>query len=189
MKRDLIPNAEKALVTVFEDLETAQKVIKTLIDHGFTESQLELVSHDVRKEAPELETPKVRESTASLVMADAARGGGFGLTAGLLAGIFAPFPGLALGMIAMGGITGAIAGGMAGAGHAVHDDQVNLPTIEEYEALVQDGNHLVVVLGSHADAMRAEDLLKQMPSIRSHVHMVHGHQQHEHPAHDVKKKS
>lgn len=177
----------KALVTVFEDLETALNVIKKLDGSGFPREKIELVSKHIANEAPEVETPKVHETTASSLVESAVRWGGVGTGTGLVAGFLTPFPGLALGMAIMGGVTGAIVGGIAGVEHAVEDDSVNLPTLEEYEHLVENGDRLVVVLGEHEEVMRAEKIIKEMCDVRRHIHPVHGHEYHEHPAHHVEK--
>ena len=177
-----IESKQKALVTVFEDLETAKRAVAALHQHGFPLNKIELVTGDVAEEAPEVETPKVHDTTASTMLDSSLEWGTLGVAAGAIAGLVVPFPGLGLGMIVMGGLTGAIVGGMAGLEHAADDDSVNLPTIDEYERLVKDGYPLVVLLGSHEEAMQAEQAIKEMPSIHSHLHPVGGHEFHEHPS-------
>jgi hypothetical protein len=71
--------------------------------------------------------------------------------------------------------------------HAVEDDSVELPTLDEYEELVKNGHPLVVVQGNHEEVMRAEEIVKEFPDIHRHVHSMHGHEYHEHPAHRVPK--
>jgi hypothetical protein len=112
----------------------------------------------------------------------AAKWSGLGAATGLLAAVFAPFPGLGLAMVFMGGLTGAVVGGIAGLQHAIDDDAVDLPTLKEYEELVKTGDSLVVVLGSHDEVMRAESIVQNMTEVRSHIHNLHGHQFHEHPS-------
>jgi len=177
----------KALVTVFEDLETAKEVAEKLHEEGFLIDKIELVTHDVHEEAPEVETPKDHPTTQSDLLDKAGKWGGVGAGTGLLAGLLTGFPGLALGMTIMGGVTGAIVGGMAGVDHAVNVDSIDLPTLDEYEQLVKNGDKLVVVLGSHEEVMRAEQVVKKMLHVRSHIHPVHGHEYHEHPAHKLPK--
>jgi len=172
----------KALVTVFDDLETAKKVIEELHTAGFPVDKIELVTHSVEKEAPEVNTPKVHETTATSMVESAAKWSGLGAASGLLAAVFAPFPGLGLAMIFMGGLTGAVVGGIAGLQHAIEDDSIDLPTLKEYEELVKTGDSLVVVLGSHDEVMHAESIVQNMIHVRSHIHNVHGHQFHEHPS-------
>lgn len=176
-------NGPKALVTVFDDLETATNVIEQLVESGFAKEKIELVAHHIADDAPEVETPKVHETTASDLLGGATKWGSIGAGTGLVAGLLTTFPGLALGMAIMGGVTGAIMGGMAGVDHAVNVDSVDLPTLDEYEQLVKNGDKLVVVLGDHDEVMRAETIVKEMLHVRSHIHPVHGHQYHEHPAH------
>jgi len=172
----------KALVMVFEDLETAKNVIEKLHEDGFSLDKIELVTHDLKGEAPEVNTPNDHETTQSAMLGSATKWGGVGAGYGLLAGLLTGFPGLALGMTIVAGATGAFMGGMAGVDHAVEDDSVDLPTLDEYEQLVKNGDKLVVVLGNHEEVVRVEDVVKDMLHIRRHIHPVHGHEYHEHPA-------
>jgi hypothetical protein len=176
----------KALVTVFEDLKTATDVANVLHEQGFPLDKTELVTHNVHEEAPEVETPYSRETTATSLVEGAAKWGSIGAGLGLVGAILTPFPGVGLAMIIMGGLTGGIVGGMAGVEHAVDDDSINLPTLEEYEEIVKRGENLLVVLGTHEEVMRAEDVIKNLPHTRTHIHSVHGHLYHEHPAHQSK---
>ena len=98
----------KALVTVFEDLETAKQVVERLHSEGFPLDKIELVTHHMVVESPNVETPPDHETTTSSLLDSAGKWGGIGAGAGLLAGLLTPFPGLALGMAIMGGATGAI---------------------------------------------------------------------------------
>ncbi len=173
----------KALVTVLDDMETANQVVEKLVRSGFDKRKIELVGHDIADEAPEVETPKVHETTESSLIDGASKWGGAAAGTGLAIGLLTGFPGLALGMAFMGGVTGAIVGGIAGVDHAVEDESVDLPTLDEYEHLVKNGEILVVVLGEHDEVMRAEEIVKSMVQVRSHIHPVHGHLYHEHPAH------
>jgi hypothetical protein len=176
---------QRALVTVFDDLESAKTVVASLHRAGFAKESIELVIREVRDEAPEVDTPRVHETTGSSLIDGAKKWGAVGLgagaAAGLIASVFTPFPGLIIGEMIFAGITGAILGGMAGVDRAVHVDSVNLPTLEEYEQLVKNGNSLVVVLGNHDEVLKAENAIKQMYSVRSHIHSVQGHEYHEHP--------
>lgn len=185
MKANDSKQGKKGLVAVFEDLETAKKVVEKLHASGFALDKIELVTRDVGQEAPQLMTPKVHETTGALMIASAGKWGGVGAGAGLLAGLLTGNPGLALGMAAMGGMTGAFVGGMAGVDQAVEDDAVNLPTLSEYEQLVQNGRCLVVVLGGHDKVMHAEAIIKGLPDIHRHLHALHGHEFHEHPVKKV----
>jgi hypothetical protein len=176
---------QRALVTVFDDVESAKTVVASLHQAGLAKERIELVVRDVREEAPEVDTPRVHETTGSSLIEGAKKWGAVGLgagaAAGLIASVFTPFPGLIIGEMIISGLTGAILGGMAGVDRAVHVDSVNLPTLEEYEELVKNGNILVVVLGSHDEVSKAENTIKQMYSVRSHIHPVQGHEYHEHP--------
>ena len=176
----------KALVTVFEDMETAVEAVKVLHQEGFPSGKIELVSNDLHEESPYVETPKVHETTGTSVVGSAGNWGavgvGAGAAAGLLAAVLTPFPGIAIGTIIIGGITGAFVGGIAGVAHAMEDDTVNLPTPDEYEQLLDDGYKLVVVHGTHEELLRAKDAISHMPYIHKHLHPIHGHEFHEHPS-------
>ncbi len=177
----------KALVTVFDNLKIATRVIEKLVESGFSKEKIELVAHNISGEAPEVETPKNHPTTESDMLDAAAKWGSVGAGTGLVAGLITTFPGLALGMAIVGGVTGAVMGSVAGVDHAVNDDSVDLPTLDEYEQLVKNGDILLVVLGDHEEVMRAEKIVKDMLHVRSHIHLVHGHEYHEHPAHKVPK--
>lgn len=112
----------------------------------------------------------------------AAKWSGLGAATGIVAAVFAPFPGLGLAMIFRGGVTGAVIGGIAGLQHAIDDDSVDLPSLDEYERAVQNGDTLVVVLGNHDEVMHAETSVQNMYHVRSHIHTLHGHEFHEHPS-------
>jgi hypothetical protein len=172
----------KALVTVLHDLETAQAIVEKLHEEGFPLEKIELVTHDVHEEAPQIDTPHVTETTATNLVESAAKGAGLGAAAGLLAAVFAPFPGVGLAMIAMGGLVGGAFGGVAGVAHAAEDETVDLPKVSEYEQLVKDGHSLVVVLGTHDEVHRASEIVEGMSYIHNHIYRVHGHDSHEHPA-------
>ncbi len=172
----------RALVSVFADFATARSVVEKLYESGFVANRIELITPDVKVEAPKVETPPVHETTASLLVENAVYWGGVGAGAGLLAGLMTGFPGLALGMAAMGGLTGGIVGGMAGVERAVEDDSVNLPTLSEYEQMVRNGYCLVVLRGNHEEVMRGEAVIREYPDIHRHLHVLHGHEFHEHPS-------
>lgn len=182
MNQKQLPDGPKTLVTVFDDLETAKLVAEKLYSEGFLVERIELVSHDIHDEAPTVEAPIVHETTEGALFDGAAKWGGTGAGVGLLAGLLTTFPGLALGMAIVGGVTGAIMGGIAGVDHAVNDDSYDLPTLEEYEQLVNGGKKLVVVLGTHEEVIKAEQIVRNMRHVRSHIHPVHGHLYHEHSA-------
>ncbi len=175
------------MVTVFDDLETATDVIEKLVESGFAKEKIELVAHHIADEAPEVETPKNHPTTGSDMLGGVTKWGSVGAGTGLAAGLLTTFPGLALGMAIMGGMTGAIMGGIAGIDHAANVDSVDLPTLAEYEQLVKNGDKLVVVLGDQEEIMRAEGIVKDILHVRRHIHLVHGHEYHEHPAHKVPK--
>ena len=177
----------KALVTVFDDLKTATDVTEKLIESGFAKEKIELVVNHIADEAPEVETPNVHETTMSSMINSAGKWGGISAGTGLVVGLLTTFPGLALGMAIMGGAVGSFLGGIAGIDHAAEDDSVDLPTLDEYEQMVKNGDKLLVVLGDHKEVMRAEEIVKGMLHVRSHIHLVHGHEYHEHPAHKVPK--
>lgn len=174
----------KALVSVFDNFESAGKAVLALREAGYAEDRVELVTYDIHDESPQVRTPNVQASTASSMMESAGTWGGVGLgtgaTAGVVAAAITGFPGLALGMLVVGGLTGAIMGGMAGVDRAVSDDSIDLPPISEYEQLLKAGNRLVVVHGTHEEVMAARDVIDNMFGVRSHLHTLHGHDHHEH---------
>lgn len=178
----------KALVTVFEDLATAVNAVTALHDAGFSMEKIELVTHNFHEESPGVATPKVHETTASSLIDSAenwgAAGAGTGAAAGLVAAAITGFPGIALGMIAMGGVTGAIMGGIAGVEHAEEDVAVNLPPIEEYEKLLDSDHKLVVVHGTHDEMLTAKEVISHLSRVNEHIHRLHGHDSHEHPSGD-----
>lgn len=171
----------KAHVTVFDDLSAAKRAIEALLAAGFSTENIELLTSDIQADKFNIETPKIHETTEDSVVGNAAKWGGVGAAAGALSAVFVPFPGLVLGMMAVGGITGAVMGGIVGVEHAVEDDSVNLPTLDEYEQLVNEGNSLLVVRGSHQDIIRVGDIVNDLFDVRSHIHDLHGHEFHEHP--------
>lgn len=176
-------DSHRLLVTVVDGYANAVKMIERLHQGGFSEKQMELVAQDIDREAPEVETPKVHPTTASQLVKDADRGGlvglGTGAAAGILASVATGFPGIGIGMLLIGGLTGSIVGGMAGAAHA-EDDTFDLPTREEYQKLLEAGHPLVVVHGSHEDVQRAKELLVEIPYVHQHLHSIRGHEFHEH---------
>jgi hypothetical protein len=182
MKLEQPYSQSKALVIVFEDLPTATSIVDKLALAGLPLGQVELVTRHVVEDVPEIESPAVHDTTGSTMVENSFKWGGVGVGTGIVAGLLTPFPGLVLGMAIMGGVTGAIMGGMAGVDEAIADDSVNLPTLEEYEQLVQNGHCLVVVRGSQEDIARAEVIVREYPDIHSHLHALHGHEFHEHPA-------
>ena len=178
-----LPSSHKALVTVIDDLKTAENAVLKLREAGYPHNQLELVAHHVADEAPEIDTPDVHETTESSVIDNASKWATLGVGSGVVAGLMTGFPGMALGMAIMGGVTGAIMGGIAGVEHAVEDEAVNLPTIEEYEKLVKEGNFLIVLLGTEEEIKNGENIIKHLPHIQMHLHPVQGHDFHIHPQH------
>lgn len=171
----------KAHVSIFDDLPTAQRTIEALHIAGFALDKVELITKDADVRAHGIESPKHRERTGDSMLENAAKWGSVGAAAGGLSIVFAPFPGMVLGMMAVGGITGAIMGSAVGVEHAVEDDAVDLPSLEEYEALVRKGKCLVVVHGTHKEVMRAGSIINDLLHTRSHILTLHGHEFHEHP--------
>ncbi|HMP80260.1 MAG TPA: hypothetical protein PKD54_12470 [Pirellulaceae bacterium] len=175
----------KTLVAVFDSLKTASEAVVALHEAGFDAQRVELIHHALDEESAEVSTPPVHEITAS-VMVDSAEkwgaiGAGTGAAAGLIIAAATGFPGVALGAIFVGGLAGTFFGGIAGIDNASRDDSVDLPTLEEYREMVEQGLVLVTVRGTHAEVMRAKDVLVSRPAVRSHVFPWHGHDYHEHP--------
>jgi nucleotide-binding universal stress UspA family protein len=171
----------KAYVTVFDDLSTAKRAVETLHAAGFSLDKIELITRNVHGQAPDIETPQDHETTGSSMFENATKWGSVGTAAGALSIVFVPFPGLVLGMMAVGGLTGAIMGAVIGVEHAVEDDSVDLPTLAEYEELVRHGKCLVVVRGTHNEVSEVKSIINEMHATRSHLLTLHGHESHEHP--------
>lgn len=174
------------LVSVFDDFETAKRVFENLRSQGFTGDKIELVTHSLRAECPEVETPKVHETTSSVLEKGAVQGAGIGLGLGAGFGVAAAAltasPGMAVGAMIYAGLAGALVGGIGGADKADLDDTVNLPTIDEYQRLLDEGHSLVVLYGSHEELQRAENFVKSIPDAESHLRRLNGHLFHEHPS-------
>ena len=175
------------LVTVFNDPLHAAEAVMALHNAGFGHDQVELVTAGIDPEATGIETPSDHEITGSCMMSAAERWGLVGLNAGAVVGIVVAattgFPGIALGMFCVGGLTAFVMGGAAGVVRAVHDDTVDLPSLGEYEAIVRAGNKLVVVKGTHAEIARARQAIADVPNLMEHVHPIYGRGFHEHPRH------
>lgn len=177
-------HAKVALVTAFEDLTSAGKAVFALQEAGFDQKHVELVTYGLDDQSPEVGMPMAPQTTIDQLVKDSGNWGAVGLSAGAVAGVVAAittFPGVAIGMIFFGGLTGAIVGGIAGIDKAVHDDTVNLPTLDDYELLLKQGKKLVVLLGTHEEAARAKEVLSHAVGMSSHVHPVGTHRFHEHP--------
>ena len=174
----------RALITVFEDKLTAMQAVKTLHEAGFSTDEMELVTHDFKDEAPDVETPKVHETTSECLIEAAEKwgaiGAGTGIASGLIAAVLTGFPGIAIASLLMGGVTGAMMGGMAGLEDAADDDSVDLPNQEDYEKLLHSGHQIVVVHGTHDDVMRAKAVISELPQIHQHLHAISGREFHEH---------
>ncbi|MFN7575380.1 MAG: hypothetical protein ACK6DS_18295 [Planctomycetota bacterium] len=176
--------SQRALVTVFNDLPAAAQAVAALHKDGFTAQQVELVTYSVAEQSPELEMPLRSKTTSSSLVANAEKWGLFGLEAGAVAGVLATitaFPGIILPMLIVGGLTGAYMGGIAGVEQAVLDDRMDLPELDDYEQLLNEGKKLVVVLGTHEEALRAKEVLARTASIQGHMYAIGEHQSHEHP--------
>jgi hypothetical protein len=177
-------NGSRILVAVFEDLESAANAVSALKEAGIPEDRMELVVRDVREELPELHVDTNRETAESSLIEDAEKWGslymGAGAAVGLIYSLLAPFPGVVLGMMYLGGVSGAIMGGMAGLDRAAADDSINLPGLEEYQQLLANGHKLLVVHGTHEEVHGAKELILQRPHVASHLYVVRGHRFHEH---------
>ncbi|MEQ1906443.1 MAG: hypothetical protein ABL888_19830, partial [Pirellulaceae bacterium] len=179
----------KTLVTVFDDRSHAAEAVIALHRAGFLPNQVGLVTARIDSQASDIETPSDHEITNSCILGAAERWGIVGLNAGAAIGIVVAvttgFPGIALGMLCVGGLTAFAIGGTAGVIRAVHDDSVDLPTLEQYEQMVNEGNKLVVVKGTHADIVYARNVIANVPNLMEHVHPVFGRGFHEHPRHVI----
>lgn len=182
----MIVHNRKHLSPFLKTWKSATNVVNALHEKGFSLDKIELVSKNVQKEAPEVTTPYTHETTSTSLVEGAAKWGGVGAGLGVIGSILTPFPGVGLGMIIMGGMTGAIVGGMAGVEHALEDDSIDLPTLQEYQQILNNDEKIVVILGTHEEVMQAEKIINDLPHSHSHIHAVHGHLFHEHPANQSK---
>ncbi len=178
----------RTLVAVFNDFESAAQAVLALHGLGFDKDSIELVTYSVDDESPDIETPTGSETTGSS-FADAAEKWGVaglstGAAAGLVTAVLTGFPGIALGMLVAGGLTGTLVGGVAGIDRAVNDDSVDLPRPEEYETELKQGRKLVVVRGVHDQLIQARDALAKFNYLSSHIHSMNGKDFHEHPRFD-----
>lgn len=179
------PTPQLALVMVFDDLPSAEQAAQQLQQSGFSRERLELVASSVGGEPAGIDTPDVRETTASVVASGAVDGAklglGMGAGFGIAASILTASPGVLLAALAFGGLTGGLLGGIGGVDRADADDAVNLPTREEYQGLLAAGKVLLIVAGEHRELQRAHQLLGHDPDSVAHLHPLHGHTFHEHP--------
>lgn len=184
MNRNFLkPNT--ALVAVIEDLPAAARAVAALHAAGFDGGSVELVTYGVEEQSPEMETPNDAGTSADSMVKAAEKWGLVGLEFGAASAIIAAitvFPGIGIGMLFVGGLTGAVMGGVAGIDEALRDDRLDLPLPEDYERLLSEGKKLVVVLGSHDDAQQAKDVLNQTASIQGHLMTFKGRVFHEHRA-------
>lgn len=173
-----------ALVAVFDDLSAAGDAVAALQASGYPIGQIELVTYGVAEQSPELDMPLRAESSVDRLVSEAEKGGSMGLKIAAAAGVMATtitFPGVAIGMLIVGGLTGLVIGAVGGLEEAGMDDSVDLPTPAAYERLLADGKKMVVVLGSHEEVLVAKEVLRRLPSIQGHFHPILDHLFHEHP--------
>jgi hypothetical protein len=151
---------DRAVIAVFDDLETVQRAISKLADEGFPIDRISIVGKDLQSEL---------RVNGFVTMGDIARpsaatgawvGGLFGLLSGT-ALLFVPGAGplIVLGPLASGAVgaaQGALLGGAVGAvlGHFVAKEK-----LPKYERLVATGNYLVVIHGMQDDVERARRIL------------------------------
>ncbi|MCH2181404.1 MAG: hypothetical protein MK108_05300 [Mariniblastus sp.] len=180
-------HAGKALVIVFEDFDSASAAVHALHEGGFPTDRIELVTEDFQREAHDVKTPAVHETSTNSAVSGGEKwavvGSGVGAVGAIIAAVLTPFPGAGLAMIVVGGVAGGLYGAVAGLEHAGEDDSVDLPTPDDYQQLVKQGHKLVVVHGSHDEMMQAKDLIEHLPSVHGHLHPIRGREFHEHPEH------
>ena len=151
---------DRAVIAVFNDLESVQRAIVKLADDGFPIDRISIIGKDLQSEF---------RVNGFVTMGDIARpsaatgawiGGLFGLLSGT-ALLFMPGAGplIVLGSLAsaaVGAAEGALVGGAVGAvlGHFVAREK-----LPKYERLVATGKYLVVVHGMEDDVERARRML------------------------------
>ena len=170
----------KAHVTVFDDLNTAKQAVEKLHAAGFSLDKIELITRNVHGQAPDIETPRVHETTGTSVAENAAKWGGMGAAAGALLNRLRTVSRVGVGHDGRWWHHGRSHGCGRGVEHAVDDDAVDLPSLEEYEELVEQGKCLVVFRGTHKEVLDAKSIINETYGLRSHILSLHGHEFHEH---------
>jgi len=150
------PTDQESVIAVFRSTKDAQLALEDLKVHGFSETQLSLVTRADERELlaanPSQHGDQMEKS--------AAKGAAAGAALGLLAGsALLVIPGLGPVFFAgamASGITGGLVGGLVGAmgGWGVKDDH-----IRQYEAALNKGKALVVITGSPSRLAEGRALL------------------------------
>jgi len=160
--------AEECIAAVYDSVHKAQEAVHILDRAEFPSDQISLVTTGL-KEQPEL-VQELEMGDDSL--RDAAIGGGLGTVVGMLAGLgCVVVSGVGIFLVgplaAVGGITGAFLGGIAGWG--VHTEHIH-----HYEKLVKQGKVLVIAHGDPLELVQAERILAETDVSELHVHAKTG---------------
>jgi len=152
---------ESSVFGVFPDREGAERAVRDLESHQFTDREVSLLAKGEAK----------RTTHQDSVSDGAAWGAGIGATAGILAGVgLLAIPGigpiLAAGPIAAG-LAGAGAGGLAG---GLMDYGIPAETSHRLESDVKRGEGIVLVKCDETRAQQAADRLRNMGARDVEVH-------------------
>jgi hypothetical protein len=149
-------NGQKTIIGVFRQEQEAEKAVRQLRDHGFSEKEVSLIGPDTRKQNRGAHDGAEGPHLASGATWGAGIGGGIGLLAGAGALAIPGFgPLLAMGPLAAA-LTGAATGGIAG---SLADWGIPEQEAKRVEEDVRRGEFLAVVRTDH-NAQEAERVLR-----------------------------
>lgn len=159
----------RTVVGVYEDRDTAQEVVETLIDNGFTRDDISVVARGTEGER-EIDVEREGEDVSEGAAAGAGVGAVLGGIGGLLVGLgtlvipglgFIVAAGPIVGLLT-GALAGAVAGGLVG---ALIDWGIPEEEAELYAESVRRGGTLVVLRTEDARAQTAETLMERFDPI------------------------
>lgn len=150
------------VIGVFNQMEAAEKAVKTLREKGFEENEISVVAKDEGKTVKRDMEAGGELGEAENIADGTAWGGAIGGVAGLLAGVGAlAIPGIgpivAAGPLA-GALSGAVTGGVAG---GLIDLGIPEERGREYEKQLKQGGILAVIETSEDKANDAADILRR----------------------------
>jgi len=159
--------ADECVIAIYDDLDDAKEAVHILGRSCFPAEQISLVTKGARDRTDGQKDIQMGDDSAR----DAMVGAGLGAVTGVLAGvavavvsgatvIFLAGP---IGIGLAGGLVGAFLGGMGGWG--VHRER-----IAHYEALVEQGQTLVIAHGNPLQIIEADRILKETEPVEIHVH-------------------
>ena len=148
----------EVVIGVFSSAEKLNRVAESM---GQPDLQYLRLSHDdptAADEVPDIVEERIENITVTDVEKGVMTGGVIGLSAGLLAAIPAIGSGLALAAPLAGFFAGAWIGGVAGADEA--NRGVELPNIEDYQRMIDNGKSLLMIMGDERERMELAVAMK-----------------------------